>query len=263
MLPLDEYRAMRHRPPGRPVMYQRWRDLLFLHFSVAPAALQDLVPKGLTIDTYPDSEGNEHAWVGLIPFRMEGIRPRGLPSLPWLSAFEETNVRTYVHREGKEPGVWFFTLDAARWMACRIARRSHHLPYLHAIMECMREGNRVVYASKRKDGTSEVRNFRTSELVSVRSPGLKLEAQIGPAMPIAEPGSLEFFLIERYLLYAEHKSRLFTGRVFHRPYGLRQASLTSCSQNLVQAVGIECREWEHICFSHGVDVEVFPLKGTP
>ena len=248
MVALEEYRALRARPEGRPSMYQRWRDLLFLHFSVAPGVVQELVPKGLSIDTYPDGEGNEHAWVGLVPFRMEGIRPFGLPPLPWVSAFPETNVRTYVHREGKDPGVWFFTLDAARWLACRIARSSFHLNYLHALMEVRRTTDRVTYESRRKDAPSAE---------------LKIEAGIGPALPLAEPGSLPFFLIERYLLYSTHRNRLFSGRVFHRPYALRQASLTSCDQSLVQVLGIECREWEHVCFSDGVDVEVFPLASIP
>jgi len=229
-------------------MYQRWRDLLFLHFSVAPSIVQELVPKGLTIDTFPDSEGNEHAWLGLVPFRMEGIRPRGLPALPWLSAFEETNVRTYVHRDGKQPGVWFFTLDAARWLACRIARSSYRLGYLHALMETSRAGDKVSYASERRD---------------LPRAELKIEARIGSSLPPSEPGSMQFFLIERYLLYAEHGGTLFTGRVFHRPYELRKATLTACDQSLVQALGLECPEWEHICFSEGVDVEVFALQRTP
>src|SRR5579862_5442485 len=98
-------------------MFQSWRDLLFLHFSLPVSEIQTLLPVGLEVDTFPNSEGIDRAWVGLVPFRMEGIRPRRLPALPWISAFPETNVRTYVHQGGRRPGVWFFSLDAARWLA--------------------------------------------------------------------------------------------------------------------------------------------------
>lgn len=245
MLPISEYLALRERPPGKPVMYQRWRDLLFLHFSLEPEKVQCLLPEGLTVDTFPNSSGQERAWVGLVPFRMEGIRPRGLPAAPWLSAFPETNVRTYVHRDGKEPGVWFFSLDASRRIACSIARRWYRLPYLHSFMKVERSGERIRYSSRR---------------IEKPFAELSVSVSLGDSMAVSEPGSLEFFLVERYLLYASRSGELLTGRVFHRPYALRAATLESCSQGLVQALGIECGEWEHVCFSEGVDVEVWGLE---
>ena len=62
------------------------------------------------------------------------MRPVGLPSVPGLSSFHETNVRTYVHRAGCDPGVWFFSLDAANRLAVLAARTTFHLPYYHARM---------------------------------------------------------------------------------------------------------------------------------
>ena len=78
-------------------MFHEWRDLLFLHFATEPEPIQALLPPGLTLDTFPDEMGRERAWVGLVPFRMQGVRLRGLPPLPGTHAFPETNVRTYVH----------------------------------------------------------------------------------------------------------------------------------------------------------------------
>lgn len=236
---------MRERPKGPAVMYQKWRSLAFLHFSLDPAVVQALLPRQLEVDTYPDADGVERAWVGLAPFRMKGVRPRGLPPAPGLSAFPETNVRTYVHRAGREPGVWFFSLDAANAVACWAARRFFALPYYHARMRCVEHGDTVDYRSERLwrergDAPSEIR------------------CSVGEPLPPAEPGTLEFFLIERYVLYAVREGQTFTGRVHHPPYPLRTAQVEESQTSLLAAAGLPLKPWEHTCFSPGVDVEIFP-----
>jgi uncharacterized protein len=248
MLPIDEYEKLRRRPVGRPVMHQSWHDLLFLHFSVEPEVVQRLLPGGLQVDTFPKN-GEQRAWIGLVPFRMSGIRPHGMPAAPWLSAFPETNVRTYVHQEGREPGVWFFSLDAARWIACQIARATFSLPYYHSVMSVTREADRISYRSRRYNRSSG-------------QPTLGIEARIGESAGTAEPGTLEFFLVERYLLYSLRGGQLWKGQVHHVPYPLRAAELQTCDQSLVGACGIDCNEWEHVLFSDGVDVEVFGIQRT-
>src|SRR5215213_9215217 len=104
--------APTRRPPRHPVMYQVWSHLLFLHWAVPVAALRPLVPPGLEIDTF-----DGRAYVGLIPFTMTGVRPAGIPAIPGFSDAHEVNVRTYVHRDGRDPGVWFFSLDANHLLA--------------------------------------------------------------------------------------------------------------------------------------------------
>ena len=95
-------------PRGPTVMRQRWASLLFLHWVVPLDLLRSLVPPELEIDTF---EGR--AYVGLVPFTMTGVRPTLLPAIRRCSDFHEVNVRTYVHFRGRDPGVWFFSLDAA------------------------------------------------------------------------------------------------------------------------------------------------------
>jgi len=236
--------ALRERPSGSPVMYQRWRSLLFLHFPCPPAEIQELLPSGLTVDTFPDESGDEMAWVGLVPFRMEGVRPRFAPPAPGLSAFPETNVRTYVHRDGAEPGVWFFSLDAANRIACWAARSFFSLPYHHADMNVIESGDNRHYESRRYSDAA----------------ALEAQASFGAPLPLAEPGSLEFFLIERYLLYSERGGQLLSGQVHHRPYPLRTASISVVEESLTKAAGISRRPFIHSAASDGVDVEVFPLK---
>ena len=104
--------------PDQPaLMRQDWHHLLFLHWEIPPQELQPLVPPELTIDTFDGI-----AYVGLIPFTLIGVRPVGVPPLPRVSSFHEVNVRTYVHSGGRDPGVWFFSLDASSAIAVAAAR---------------------------------------------------------------------------------------------------------------------------------------------
>src|SRR5205823_6175894 len=90
-------------PAGRWTMTQTWHDLLFAHWPLPPDALRSLVPPELEIDTF---DGN--AWLGIIPFRLSGVRLRGWPEVPLVANFPEINVRTYVTHGGK-PGVFFLS----------------------------------------------------------------------------------------------------------------------------------------------------------
>ena len=92
--------------------------------------LQRMIPPELTIDTF---EGK--AYVGLVPFTLTGVRPVMAPPLPWISTFHEVNVRTYVHLAGRDPGVWFFSLDASSNIAVAAARAAYKLPYFHSQIE--------------------------------------------------------------------------------------------------------------------------------
>lgn len=72
-----------------------WLDLTFIHTPVEPAAVQALLPTDLRVDTWPDADGVEQAWIGLVPFVMKVGLPGGRV-IPWVGTFPETNVRTYV-----------------------------------------------------------------------------------------------------------------------------------------------------------------------
>ncbi|CAN5371094.1 DUF2071 domain-containing protein [soil metagenome] len=244
MLEIEAYLKLRNRPQGPHIMYQRWRSLVFLHFACPAAEIQEKLPSGLTVDTFPDADGNEMAWIGLVPFRMEGVRPRGLPGLPRLSAFPETNVRTYVHREGKSPGVWFFSLEAAQPLACQFARKFFALPYHEAEMSVMDQGDEWEFESRRLKGDATC-------TLTARPHGPTLEAT---------PGTLEFFLLERYLLYAYRQGQIYTGLVSHRPYQFRETEVVRVNETLVKAAGIQERPFIHSLSAAAVDVEIFPLR---
>ena len=235
------------RPRGPVVMRQEWRHLLFLHWEVPAEAIKALLPPGLEVDTH-----DGRAFIGLIPFAMHGVRPRFLPSLPWLSNFHETNVRTYVHREGKDPGVWFFSLDAANPVAVAIARVAFGLPYYRAKMRLKvgpiaGPGQALIYGSERLG-------------VGPNPPRVEVEARVVGPVVRAEVGSLEHFLAERYLLYSVRGGKLFRGQVHHRPYPLQAAEVDSLDETLIAAAGIDRPDRPPLVhYAAGVKVDIFGL----
>jgi uncharacterized protein YqjF (DUF2071 family) len=233
------------RPEGSPAGLQKWRSLLFVHWEVPVEVLRALVPPRLEVDTF---EGR--AYVGLVPFEMHDVRPsRFLPAVPTARRFEETNLRTYVHVGGRDPGVWFFSLDASSALAVLGARAFFHLPYWHARMHTERTEDRVVYRSQRHwEGGSPA--------------DLDVHYEVGEELGSATEGTLEHFLAERYFLYALTGSDvLLRGQVHHTPYPLRRARIVELRESIVAAAGIEHPdERASELWSPGVDVEIFGLK---
>lgn len=246
MLELGLYEELRQLPAGRPLMRHTWLDLTFLHFAVEPEVVQRTLPPGMTVDTYPDSAGKEMAWVGFVPFRMEGVKFERVLQIAGSHAFPETNVRTYVHWDGKVPGVWFYSLDASNPLAVFGARASFGLPYKWARMTCARDDQEVTYNSRR---------YRTGA-------GVRGSSTFGEELGRAEPGSLEYFLIERYVLYSWHWRRIVTAQVHHLPYPLRRVQWQG-EESLTAAAGFNPLPWQHQIFSDGLQVEVFPLRPCP
>jgi len=236
-------------PDAPVVLRQDWHHLLFLHWEVPPRELQPLVAPELTIDTF---DGN--AYVGLVPFTLSGVRPVLTPPLPWISSFHEINVRTYVHLNGRDPGVWFFSLDASSAIAVAAARAAYHLPYFHSSMELVASGDtppQIDFESKRDDprgaspATSRIR-YRAME-------GIVREAA---------PGSLEHFLIERYILYTtDDEHRLCRARVHHQPYPIQRADVVELEETMIWAAGIKRPESAPLRhYASEVNVKVYPLE---
>lgn len=229
-------------PRGPWVMRQSWLDLLFAHWPVPASALRPLVPPALAIQEHGGT-----SWVGVVPFRMDGVMARGLPDVPGVSAFAELNLRLYVERDGK-PGVWFISLDAASTLAVWAARRFFHLPYFRADMSVRDEGGRIRYDSVR------------------RGPGARVAFRgvYGPTSEVIEskPGSLERFLTERYCLYAQDPSgAILRAEIHHAPWPLQRASADIDENTIGDAQGVPLPgPPAQLHFARRLDVVVWPIQ---
>ena len=239
--------SVQHRPwpmPSGPwIMAQSWHDLLFAHWPVSSEELRAGIPASLEIDTY-----DGQAWLGIVPFRMSGVRFRGIPALPGLSAFPELNIRTYVTQGGK-PGVFFFSLEAANPIAVRVARYWYHLPYRHARMACQAEGDGIAYTSQRT-------HWRASPAAFVgqyRPTGQVLELQ---------RQSLAHWLTERYCLYAvDKRQRLYRGEIDHAAWPLQWAEAEIQTNTMAVAHDIRLPDITPLLhFSRRQDVVVWGLQ---
>jgi uncharacterized protein len=221
-------------PPRGPwLVAQTWENLLFAHWPVAPSALRPLIPSGLSLDMFAGE-----AWVGVVPFRLSHLAPRGAAGRVGLG-FPELNVRTYVTIEDK-PGVWFFSLDAASILAVIGARAAYHLPYFWAAMDIGEDGEWITYRSQRR--------FRAAA---------RFVGRYRPIGPVCEsaPESLERWLTARYCLYARDRSgHLFRAEINHPPWPLQVATAEIRENTMAAAHGISLAGSPLLHFSRRVDM---------
>lgn len=220
-----------------PVMYQDWENLTFLHWPYDPDAIRRLLPRGIELDTFRGA-----AWVGLVPFEIANLRPPFVPALPWISRFPETNVRTYVRGPRGKRGVYFFTLDADRWLAVVAARLGYRLPYRWARMQVSASEDSIRYQSKR--------------------PAAYTDIQVAPGAAI-EAGEFDHFLTARFSLITEGWGRVLAADIEHPPWPLQSAVVTRLEQNLIESCGIPSPNGAPIVhFARRVHVRVARIKAA-
>jgi uncharacterized protein YqjF (DUF2071 family) len=233
---------LEHRPWPLPArgwtMAQTWEDLLFAHWRVPAEALREHVPPELGVEEFDGS-----GWVGITPFRLTGLRARGMLPIPYVSEFLELNVRTYVTAQEK-PGIWFFSLDASSRLAVELARRTYRLPYFHARMSATRRTDWIAYECARIEEAGRVFSGR------YRPEG---------AVFHAEPGTLEWFLTERYCLYTTDRGALARAEIHHELWPLQPAE---AEIDLVSISPVELRGDPVLHFSRRQDVVIWPLQSV-
>jgi uncharacterized protein YqjF (DUF2071 family) len=201
-------------------MVQIWRDLLFAHWPFSAIELRRVVPSALELDLF-----QEQGWIGVVPFRMTGIRLRGLPPIPPASASLELNVRTYVTVDGR-PGVYFFSLDAEKLLLVMAARYWYRLPYFHARMGFRERDGLVSYESCR---------------MNRKAPPAEFRAQYRPTGEAfhTTPGTLEHWLTARYCLYSiDPRGRVLRAEIKHAPWPLQPAVAEISANTMTAPIGL-------------------------
>lgn len=227
--------------PERPwVMTQTWHDLLFAHWPVDPRILREWVPSAFALDLF---EGV--GWVGIVPFHMTNVAPRGVPSLPWISEFPELNVRTYV-RVHDRPGIYFFSLDAGSTLAVQAARTLLNLPYFFASMTVRLQAGGLEFESRRQDNPPDARLSATYGPVGTRFQAIN--------------GTLEYFLTERYCLYnLDHQGAAYRMEIHHPPWPLQAADAEFAHNTMADAAGLPLPDRKPLLhFSKRQDMVAWP-----
>jgi uncharacterized protein len=222
----------------RPVMRQRWERLTFLHWSFEPDDVQQLLPAGLAVDTF-----DGRAWVGLVPFFMH-VASAGGQQVPWASRFCETNVRTYVRDADGHPGIWFFSLDAARLGAVAVARATYSLPYYWSSMRLAEDGDQITYTCHRR-------------LPGPRTAVSRVRISVGAQLSPAELNQRDHFLTARWILFSVSGRGHRLARACHQPWPLRRARAEFVEDRLIAAAGLpQPQDAPLVHYSPGVDVAI-------
>jgi uncharacterized protein YqjF (DUF2071 family) len=223
---------------GRRWLEMTWRDGLFVHWPVDPDVVADTLPERLSVATY-----NGDAYLGVVPFLMSDIRPRGSPIG---RSFPELNLRTYVDGPNGR-GVYFYNLDASDPVGVAVARRVFALPYYRARMRVDRDGDRISFASDRTH-----RGVPSAGFDATYEP-------VGEAFT-PEPGSCEAFLLENYRFYAAGRG-LYRGEIAHEPWTLRPATVDIRTNTLFEANGFDRPERDRLVhYAEPIDVSADRLR---
>lgn len=194
--------ATDHRPWELPNedwrYYQEWNGAVFLHWPVDHKELRKHVPAEIEIDLF---EGK--AWVSLVAFTMENIRPAYLPPFAPVSYFHEVNIRTY-SRYNAKAGVYFLSMEGSKWLSCKVAKAMSELPYRY---------------SKMKRGKN---SFASDNAGS----GDRLLIEYGSGERAANKSGLDKWLTERYALHQDAGKSIHEFEVHHIEWPVQPVEIT-------------------------------------
>jgi hypothetical protein len=246
--PLQTFREPRPWPQGHWLISQHWNNLLFAHWPVPAASLAPLIPEGLQVETFQGS-----AWLGIMPFSMDRVRVRGLPPILGARSFPDLSLRTYVREERTgAPGVVCLSLDASNLLAVAVGRAFYRLPYHWAQM-------RMEQRTEREFSFYSRRRF-AGVVFKARYRGL------GPTRKLAEsrPGTLEYFLIERYCLFSTNQAgQLIRANLHHSSWPLEEAEAQIEQNDLAEVLGLRLPNEEPVLhYSRQLAVYVWPAESV-
>ena len=178
--------------------FQQWYDTIFLHWEVPVYFLQEHIPKEIELDTF-----NNMAWVSLVAFEVRNMKLRNTPSLPYVSNFQEINLRTYVIKDGK-PGIYMFSIETDKLIEVLLTRVFIGLPYKK----------------------SKIKRTRKRIVSQNKALNQRLDITIGKTRPLAEKTNLDFWLTERHCLYETCGNKICRFDIHHKQWELKNLSVS-------------------------------------
>jgi uncharacterized protein len=178
--------------------FQQWHDTIFLHWEVPVYFLQEHIPKEIELDTF-----NNMAWVSLVAFEVRNMKLRKMPSLPYISNFQEINLRTYVIKDGR-PGIYMFSIETDKLIEVLLTRVFIGLPYKK----------------------SKIKRTRKRIVSQNKALNLRLDITIGKTRPLVEKTNLDFWLTERHCLYETYGNKICRFDIHHKQWELKNLSVS-------------------------------------
>jgi len=221
-------------PAERWKFYQEWNHAIFLHWPVDYDELKPFVPNDLQIDCYDGK-----AWVSLVAFTMEKIRPRYFPAFPPLSDFDEINIRTYVKKDGKN-GVYFLSIEGGTRLSCLVAKSISELPYRYSKI------TRTAAFYYSKNGQY----------------GDKLHLQYEVGDTIETKTQLDKWLTERYALFQESGTSINEFEIHHTEWPLLDIHIKELEINYPRFNALLRNHPAKLHYSTGVQVIAWDKKSS-
>ena len=219
-------------------MFQIWKDLFFIHYSINPSKIKLPLPQNFTLDTI-----NGKALLGIVGFTMKEVYFSPFKYLSYPS-FHELNLRTYVTLPNKSPAIYFFSLGVNSYLSACIAKLFYKLPYYYT---------KISYNtnSKLKSFISQ-KNRKITNRFLFENEKSNLNREVLP------------FLLERYSFVTEKNKQFYTGTLNHVPYEFNSIKIIGCQTDLFKNPGFNENDLSIdnslCCFSKGFKVEVLKFE---
>lgn len=177
--------------------YQEWHDTVLFHFEVPKEALEELIPKELTLDTFENK-----AWISIICYYVKNLHERNFFRIPFISNFTELNIRTYVKYNGLK-ATYLLSPNRDLLRSTIYSKLIHGLSY--KLSEIERTGNLLDY-DDRSENRIYVKYFK-KETKSYT------------------PNSIDQWLTERYSRFYNENNNLFKVDIHHSKWKLRKMEI--------------------------------------
>jgi hypothetical protein len=203
-----------------------WDDVVFVHFAIESAVLQPLVP--FELDRFAG-----RAYVSLVAFTQRRLRPRmggkiaAFLSGP-LASHEFLNVRTYV-QHGDERGIYFLAEWIPNRLAALIGPPLYGLPY--RLGRLRYQYDRAIFRARH-----EIFAGQRLEFDAEAAPDCNLRPVPG--------GSLDEFLLERYVAFTRCGEKSMCFRVQHSPWDQKPVQIRIGCSDLLARTGLDIASME-------------------